>query len=110
MAADAERYGLAQRYYLTALRAAHNAGDKALGAHVLSAMTLDAARREQATDAISLGTAAVELAQRGPSIVQALVSSRLASGYALAGDAERFHAVHGRACELAEHPTGYRPR
>jgi hypothetical protein len=110
MAADAERHGLAQRYHLTALRAAHNAGDKALSAYVLSAMANHAARREQAADATSLGTAAVEIAQRSPVIVRALVSSRLAYGYALAGDAERVHAAHGRARELVEHPTGHRPR
>ncbi|HSZ29559.1 MAG TPA: hypothetical protein VK784_07370, partial [Pseudonocardiaceae bacterium] len=100
----------AQRYYLTALRAAHNAGDKALGAHVLSAMAHHAASREEATDAISLGTAAVEMAHRSPVIVQALVTSRLAYGYALVGDVDRFHAAHGRARELVEHPTGHRPR
>ena len=110
MAADTERHGLAQRYYLTALRAAHNAGDKALGAHVLGAMACHAAVREQAPDAISLGTAAVELAHRSPVTVQALVTSRLAYGYALVGDAERFHAAHGRVRELVEHPTGHQPR
>jgi hypothetical protein len=110
MAADAERHGLAQRYYLTALRAAHNAGDKALCAHVLGAMACHAAVREQATDAISLGTAAVEMARRSPALVQTLVSSRLAYGYALVGDADRFRAAHGRACELSEHPTGHQPR
>jgi hypothetical protein len=40
-------------------------------------------------------------------IVRALVSSRLAYGYALAGDAERVHAAHSRARELVEHPTGH---
>ena len=110
MAADAERHGLAQRYYLTALRAAHNAGDKALGAHVLSAMAYHAASREEAADSISLGSAAVEMARRSPIIVQALITSRLTYGYAVAGDAERFHAAHGRARELVEHPTGHRPR
>ncbi len=110
MAGDTERPGLAQRYHLTALRAAHNAGAKALGANVLSAMASQAASREQAADAISLGAAAVEMAHRSPTIVQAMVTSRLAYGYALAGDADRFHAAHGRARELAEHPTGHRPR
>ena len=110
MAADAERHGLAQRYYLTALRAAHNAGDKALGAHILGAMACHAAVREEAADAISLGTAAVEMAHCNPAIVQALVSSRLAYGYALVRDAERFHAAHGRARALVEHPSGHQPR
>ncbi|MGH3933028.1 MAG: hypothetical protein ACRDTF_23985 [Pseudonocardiaceae bacterium] len=110
MAGDTERHGLAQRYHLTALRAAHNVGDKALGANVLSAMASQAASREQPADAISLGAAAVELARCGPVVVQALVTSRLAYGYALVGDAERFHAAHGRARELTERMTGHRPR
>ncbi|MGH3869470.1 MAG: hypothetical protein ACRDQ4_25865 [Pseudonocardiaceae bacterium] len=110
MAADCERHGLAQRYYLTALRAAHNAGDKPLAAHALSAMAYHVACREQAGDAISLGSAAVELARRSPVTVQALVTNRLAYGYAVAGDAGRFHAAYGRARELSEHPTGHRPR
>jgi hypothetical protein len=110
MAADIERHGLAQRYHLTALRAAHNASDKALGANVLSMMAFHAASREEAADAISLGTAAVELAHRSPVTVQALVTSRLAYGYALVGDANRFHTAHGRARELTEHPTGHQPR
>ncbi len=110
MAADSERHGLSQRYYLTALRAAHNAGDKALGANVLSMMAFHAASREKATDAISLGTAGVEMARRSPALVQALVTSRLASGYALVGDADRFDAAYGRARELVEHPTGHQPR
>lgn len=46
------------------------------------------------------------MAHHGPGLVQALVSSRLAYCYALIGDAERFHAVHGLACELVDH----RPR
>ncbi|MGH3905540.1 MAG: hypothetical protein ACRDTE_15345 [Pseudonocardiaceae bacterium] len=110
MAADTERHGLAQRYYLTALRAAHNAGDKPLAANVLSAMAHQAADREKVADAISLGIAAVEVAQSSPAIVQSLVSSRLAYGYALAGDTERWRVAHGRARELVEHPIGHRPR
>jgi hypothetical protein len=110
MAADAERHGLAQRYYLTALRAAHNAADKALAANVLSMMANDAAERGEPADAISLGTAAMEVACRSPATVQALVSSRLTAGYALTGDPDRFHAAANRARELTEHPTGNRPR
>lgn len=39
-----------------------------------------------------------------------MVSSRLAYGYALIGDAGRCHAALGRARELTEHPTGHQPR
>jgi hypothetical protein len=111
MAADTEQHGLAQRYYLTALRAAHNAADRALAANVLSMMAYHSASRERPGDAISLGTAAVEMAHRTSTTVQALVASRLAYGYALNGDLERFRTAYGRARELAEYPgAGYRPR
>ncbi len=73
-------------------------------------MALDAASREETSDAISLGTAAMEMAHRGPAIVQALVTTRHAYGYAVIGDADRFHTAYGRARELAEHPSGHRPR
>jgi hypothetical protein len=50
------------------------------------------------------------MARRSPVTVQALVTSRLASGYVLVGDADHVHTAHGRARELAEHPTGHQPR
>jgi hypothetical protein len=46
-ACDGGNYGLAQRYNITALRAAHTADDRALGAHILAAMTNQAARHGQ---------------------------------------------------------------
>ncbi len=44
---DGGDYGLAQRYNIAALRAAHAADDRPLGAHILAAMTNQAARRGQ---------------------------------------------------------------
>ena len=44
---DGGDYGLAQRYNIAALRAAHAADDRALGAHILAAMTNQAARHGQ---------------------------------------------------------------
>ena len=51
---DAGQQGLAQRYYIAALRAAHSADDRALGAHILSCMAEQAARQGQPSEAVTL--------------------------------------------------------
>ncbi len=51
---DDGQQGLAQRYYVTALRAAHSADDRPLGAHVLSCMAEQAARQGRPTEAVTL--------------------------------------------------------
>jgi transcriptional regulator with XRE-family HTH domain len=51
---DAGYHGLAQRYYVAALRAAHSADDRPLGAHILSCMAEQAAREGQPDEAVTL--------------------------------------------------------
>jgi hypothetical protein len=51
---DAGYHGLAQRVYIAALRAAHSADDRPLGAHVLASMANQAARHGQPADAVTL--------------------------------------------------------
>lgn len=51
---DAGHHALAQRYYVAALRAAHSADDRPLGAHVLSCMAEQAARQGQPAEAVTL--------------------------------------------------------
>jgi len=46
-------YGLAQRYNITALRAAHTADDRPLGAHILGSMARQAARNGQAAAGVT---------------------------------------------------------
>ncbi len=50
---DAEYHGLAQRYFVAGLRAAHTADDRPLGAHVLATMAHQAARRGQPAEAVT---------------------------------------------------------
>jgi hypothetical protein len=85
MAFDAGQQGLAQRYFLTALRASKEAGHRSMAAHVLADLAFQAAAREHAGDAIGLGEAAAEVAVGAPATVRASVASRLAYGYAVAG-------------------------
>jgi len=51
---DAGCQGLAQRYYLVALHAAHSADDRPLGAHILRCMAVQAARYDRPAEAVTL--------------------------------------------------------
>jgi hypothetical protein len=51
---DAGQHELAQRYNITALRAAHSADDRPLGAHILASLAHQAASRGQAAEAVTL--------------------------------------------------------
>ncbi|MCA1705366.1 MAG: hypothetical protein LC808_19765, partial [Actinobacteria bacterium] len=53
-ACDGGDHGLAQRYNIAALRAAHAADDRPLGAHVLAAMANQAARHGQPAEGVTL--------------------------------------------------------
>jgi hypothetical protein len=86
MAMDAGRHGLAQRYYRTALTAAHESADRALGAHILGCMTYQAITRGHHRDALALANASITAAQTAPPAVRALASARHAHANAALGD------------------------
>jgi hypothetical protein len=50
---DTGQHGLAQRYCITALRAAHAADDRPLGAHILGEMTYQTAHQGRPTEAVT---------------------------------------------------------
>ncbi|MGB8944967.1 MAG: transcriptional regulator [Streptomyces sp.] len=102
MAFDSADHGLAQRYFATALRAAHQVNDRALCAHILADMSFQAATRQHPADAIALGEAARRASDGGPTSVRASVLSRLAHGYATAGRSVDFARTSGLARELIE--------
>ncbi|MDG4766900.1 hypothetical protein O7632_22770 [Solwaraspora sp. WMMD406] len=84
-ALDAGQQGLAQRYYFTSLRAAHDAGYRSMEAHVLADLSFQSASLGDTSDGLRLGDAARRLADRSPASVQASVLSRLAYANAAAG-------------------------
>jgi len=51
---DSGEYGLAQRYCIAGLRAAHTANDRPLGAYILGSMAEQVARQGQPDDAVTL--------------------------------------------------------
>ncbi|WP_354639821.1 regulator [Kitasatospora camelliae] len=84
---DIAAHGLAQRYFVQALRLSQAAGDRVLGGYVLTTMSQQAVHLGHAREAIQLarvaqqgvGTAAVP-------VVQSLMHAAEARGHALLGD------------------------
>ena len=85
MCFDSGDQGLGQKYFITALRMAKTSGDQALGAHILTDMSMQAQHQQHAHEAVALADAGVAAAAKS------------ASASALA----RCHAVRARA--LAQH-------
>jgi hypothetical protein len=81
MCFDSGDQGLGQKYFITALRMAKTSGDQALGAHILTDMSMQAQHQRHAHEAVALADAGVAAAAKS------------ASASALA----RCHAVRARA-------------
>ncbi|MBP2322637.1 transcriptional regulator with XRE-family HTH domain [Kibdelosporangium banguiense] len=99
MAFDAGKHGLAQRYFFTTLRASKEAGYRSMAAHVFADLAFQAASREQSGDAIGLGEAAVRVAAGEPATLRASVATRLAYGYAVAGQLKDFERSYQMGLE-----------
>jgi tetratricopeptide (TPR) repeat protein len=95
---DAGLHGAAQRYYVAALHASQAAGNPALGANVLAAMSYQAVTAGEAPAAIALSESACEGAKQVASPrVTAMLAARQARAYALAGNRQACSSALGRA-------------
>ncbi len=101
MAVDTGQPGLAQRYYIQALRLAQAAGDRGYGGYVLAAgMSHLAASLGNPREIAQLARAAQEGARGHVTpTAQAMFYAAEARGHALLGDARSCNAVAGRAVE-----------
>ncbi len=79
---DAGHQALAQRYYIAALRAAHTADDRPLGAHILSCMADQAADEGRPAEAVTLIQTAFAGIQ-GVKTPRLLSELHIRQGYAL---------------------------
>ncbi|WP_432892889.1 transcriptional regulator [Kribbella sp. CA-245084] len=100
MAFDAGQHGQAQRYLFTALRVANECGYRAMAAHIVADLAFQAASREQSADAVALGESAAMIAQHAPAGVRASIQTRLAYGYAVAGDMSVFDRAYKTGLEV----------
>jgi hypothetical protein len=96
-------YGLAQRYYIAGLRAAHTADDRPLGAHILATMTLQATRQGQPAEGVTLiETALAGMRGRATPALFAELHIREALAFATLRDAPACTAAISRARTQAE--------
>ncbi|WP_418957649.1 transcriptional regulator [Streptomyces tritici] len=104
MAVDTGQPGLAQRYYIQALRLAQAAGDRGYGGYVLAAsMSHLAAQLGNPREIAQLARAAQEGARGHVTPrAEAMFLAAEARGHALLGDARTFDAVAGRAVRALE--------
>ncbi|MCQ4080717.1 transcriptional regulator [Streptomyces sp. RB6PN25] len=107
MAVDTGQPGLAQRYYIQALRLAQAAGDRGYGGYVLAAgMSHLAASLGNPREIAQLARAAQEGARgHATPTAQAMFYAAEARGHALLGDARTTSVVAGKAVEALERAT-----
>jgi len=100
LAYDSEQPAIAQRYFLSALRAAHTSGDRAIGANILGFMSIQATRSPKPTDAVILAESALKAERELTPAVAASLHGRLALGAAHAGDDATWRRAQDRAFDL----------
>ena len=84
---DIAAHGLAQRYFVQALRLAQAAGDRAYGSYVLITMSRQAVYLGHGREAVQLARVAQQgIGSSAPPLVQALLQSVEARGHGVLGD------------------------
>jgi hypothetical protein len=96
---DAGRHSQAQRYWLAALRGAHTAGDRSLGANILGFMSCQAKDLELYTESIKLAEASRQGYPGASPKVRAILNLRAAEAYAQTGDTKACRAAIDAAYE-----------
>ncbi|WP_329131035.1 regulator [Streptomyces sp. NBC_01476] len=95
---DIGAHGLAQRYFVQALRLAQAAGDRVYGGYVLITMSRQAVYLGHGREAIQLARVAQQGVGTGaPAVVQALLHAAEARGHGLVGEARACTAALARA-------------
>ena len=95
---DNGHHGLAQRYFVAGLRAAHSADDRPFGAHILATMAGQAARQGQPAEAVTLvETALAGLRGRATPALLAHLHRQQAYAFAVLRDTSACMAAISRA-------------
>lgn len=102
MAFDAGAHGLAQRYFVTALRAANEANYRSMAAHILADVAFQSATCNAPSDAVDLAARAQHASTNTPATVRASVLSRAAYGYAIAGRVTDFERAYRESVEVLD--------
>ncbi|MES9553728.1 MULTISPECIES: regulator [unclassified Streptomyces] len=104
---DIAAHGLAQRYFVQALRLAQAAGDRAYGSYVLITMSRQAVYLGHGREAVQLARVAQQgIGSSAPPVVQALLHAVEARGHGVLGEARPCTTSLARAehaLEIARH-------
>jgi tetratricopeptide (TPR) repeat protein len=103
---DVGKHGLAQRYYIAGLRAAHTADDRPFGAHILATMACQATCLGQPTEAVTfIETALAGTRGQATPALRAELYDRQAAAFATLGDTSACTAAISQARTHAERLT-----
>jgi hypothetical protein len=103
---DMGKHGLAQRYYIAGLRAAHTADDRPFGAHILATMARQATCLGQATEAVTfIETALAGTRGQATPALLAELYDRQAAAFATLGDTSACTVAISQARTQAERLT-----
>ncbi|MDQ1011229.1 tetratricopeptide (TPR) repeat protein [Streptomyces sp. V4I23] len=95
---DIAAHGLAQRYFVQALRLAQAAGDRAYGSYVLVTMSRQAVYLGHGREAVQLTRVAQQgVGSSAPPLVQALLNAAEARAHGVLGEARACNAALARA-------------
>ena len=88
LAFDTGQHGMAQRQWIAALHACHTAGDRSIGANILSGLAMQSYSLDRPHDGLSLAQTAEEnLGAHGSAKVRSMLACRQAVAAAKIGDA-----------------------
>lgn len=94
---DAGLHSAAQRYWVTAIHAAHTADDQTLGANILKSMSLQCYDFAHPTEALALASSAHEGAGKVTPRARAMFALREARAHAALGDRRACERLLGKA-------------
>jgi tetratricopeptide (TPR) repeat protein len=105
LAFEINQHAVAQRYWLAALRSAHLSGDRAIGANILSFMSLQAVRLGNPRDAFALVESALDVERALTPAVAAWLYGQLAVGAGGMGEELTARRAQDRSFELLARST-----
>ncbi|MGW0005427.1 hypothetical protein [Nocardia grenadensis] len=106
---DTSQHAHAQRYWVTALRTAHSAGDRALTANILGFMSCQAKDLGQAREATLLADTAIAGYPGASARVSAILHLRAAEAHAVTGSTTDTRRAIDAAFTHLDSPTGAAP-
>ncbi len=106
---DVGQHASAQRYWLAALRGAHSAGDRSIGANILGFMSCQAKDMGMFTEAVHLAEAANHGYPGASPRVTAIINLRIAEAHAQTNDSKQVQRAIDTAHDAIQDSAGADP-